>query len=301
MHNSSNVPAYFLWGSAVGKHKQCVDMLFSPKAGVIKPRNTFKVTVSLQPNVTGILEHIYVPCFIGRVAEPVILTVMCAVDNIHVCFSLPVQEGKYKKIYWPPQIIDEYNFQTFNLPLYLYGEESADDSFVLPQTDTKFCFQQLMQARTNQRFDDVNDSPKPDTSFVLPRLLSLDYHGEETPPHAVSEESVTSEKPRLTDAFGSELILEDYHLEIRDVPLRTRKVFHVERPGGVVVDEVFFLVVAIQRSVFMHNLTPMTSCFTAEVTNYEALDVKPTAMEELLDKAGLRKCGKCLFSKERIF
>lgn len=41
----------------------------------------------------------------------------------------------------------------------------------------------------------------------------------------------------------------------------------------------------------MRNLTPMSSSFTAEVTNFEGLDIKPTSMEELLEQAGLQKCG----------
>lgn len=45
----------------------------------------------------------------------------------------------------------------------------------------------------------------------------------------------------------------------------------------------------------MHNLTPMTSSFTAEVTNYEPLCVKPSSFEELLQKAGLQKTGICKF------
>lgn len=224
------MPAYFLWGSAVGKHKDCVNLFVTPKAGVIKPRNTFKVTVTLKANVTGILEHIYVPCFVGRVPEPVILTVMCAVDNIHVCFSLPMAEGKYKKIYWPPQIIDEYNFQSFNLPLYLLGEENADQVVTSPM-DTKSCFQQLVKVRTKQNFDDASDDDDDDSrkaaaNFVLPRLLSFNFH-EEAPQSSISEESVSSEKSRLIEAFGSDLILEDYHLEIRNVPLRTRKEFFI--------------------------------------------------------------------------
>lgn len=53
-------------------------------------------------------------------------------------------------------------------------------------------------------------------------------------------------------------------------------------------------VVAVHRKMFMQNLTPMSSFFTAEITNYEALDAKPSSMEELLDEAGLQKCGMLL-------
>lgn len=47
----------------------------------------------------------------------------------------------------------------------------------------------------------------------------------------------------------------------------------------------------------MHNLTPMTSRFTTEVTNYEGLNVKLTDMEELLEFAGLQKSGRFYYDK----
>lgn len=58
---------------------------------------------------------------------------------------------------------------------------------------------------------------------------------------------------------------------------------------------------AILKKVFMDNLTPMTSCFTAEVTNFEALDVKLTSVEDLLNETGLQKVGKELDKKYLIF
>lgn len=217
MHNTSNVPAYFLWGNPVGKQKHCINLSFSPKAGMIEPRNTFRATVTLKPQQTGILEHIYVPCFIGRVAEPVILTVMCAVDGIHVCFSLPED----KKIYWPPKIIDEHDISSaFHLPSYLYEEENGESFHMdIVNTDTKFCFQELLQGKS---YIDVNPQQQTNLHAVMQpaELLCLEYH--EQTPEMLSEEFVSIEKQRLIEAFDSSLILEDYFVEVRDVPLKTR-------------------------------------------------------------------------------
>lgn len=221
MHNSSNVPAYFLWGPAVGKQKDSMELQFNPKAGVIRPRDTFKVTVSLKPHETGILEYVFVPCFVGRVTEPVMLTVMCAVDNIHVRFELPIQEGKYQKVLWPPKIVDEYNVQSFNNIPFTHEEDD-----LISYLDTKCCFEKILKNRNqicinnDDDDDDVNDDHHNDDDqrFEIPPQLDCN---EETP-KTDDEIVVNVQKPVLKDYFGADLILEDYHLEIPQVPLRTR-------------------------------------------------------------------------------
>lgn len=110
IHNASNVTAHFLWGNPIGEQVDCVQMEIYPHTGTIKPHKSVKVTVSLTPQKTGIIEYAYLPCFIGRLDEPIIVTVMCAVDNVHLIVFLPTDNGRYKEIMWPPNIIDEYNY-----------------------------------------------------------------------------------------------------------------------------------------------------------------------------------------------
>lgn len=223
MHNASNVPAYFLWGAPVGKQKNCIDVRFNPKAGVIKPRDILKITISLKPQETGILEQIHVPCFVGRVDEPVMLAVMCAVDNIHVCFTLPMHDGRHRRIPWPPQIIDEYSLQSYSLPLFALEEDPITTSsfWDIPHIDKKPCLQEILKAKADYAQatkDDNLNTPSP-FDINLSRLLNINCY--EQTPQTLSNESVVA-KPALIDHFGSELILEEYHIQIRDVPIKTR-------------------------------------------------------------------------------
>lgn len=109
MHNTTNVCSYFMWGEPVGNQENSLAVQFFPTSGMINPGHVLKVSVALTPLQAGILDQVYVPCFVGRTTEPVVLTVMCAVDNIHICFKLPTQDGRYRKVKWPPKIINEFN------------------------------------------------------------------------------------------------------------------------------------------------------------------------------------------------
>lgn len=218
MHNASNVKTFFQWGSPVGKQKDCVTVRFNPKAGAIKPRDIFKVTVSLKPLETGILEQIYIPCFVGRVEEPEMLTVMCAVDNIRVCFSLPTRDGHHRRVLWPPQVIDEYNFQYYNLPVCEEDIASTNTLNVVPHLDTGPCYQKILKAKSDYGQLLCDSSPKQSQAFDINRLIC----GEQTPQSISSESSAA--KPSITERFGSELVLEDHYFEITDVPIKTRKI-----------------------------------------------------------------------------
>lgn len=211
MHNSSNVSAYFLWGKTVGKQKDCIQLVFNPNAGCIKPRDTFKVTVTLKPRETGILEEIFVPCFVGRVEEPTMLAVMCAVDNVHVRFDLPVQEGEPKKVFWPPKIVEDYGSRTYGLDNF-----SNEESYCFTDEPKKF----YLQDKTSQSNTDRNDDVGSIKEIELPTLLSLGCP--EQTPEVFSEKSVNVQKGPLAEYFGPDLILEDYHLEIPQIPIKTR-------------------------------------------------------------------------------
>lgn len=287
MHNVSNVLAYFLWGSSVGKQNKCMNIHFNPKAGVIKPKDIFKVTVSLKPNETGILEQIFIPCFIGRVEEPVMLTVMCAVDNIHVYFDLPTPDGRRKRILWPPQIIDEYNYHYYDLPLGSHEEDivSTNKLSAVPYLDTKSCYQNILIAKSNFEKNIGNISPQQSIDFISNFKKRYTNCYEQTP-QTLSAESIAI-KPSLIQRFGSDLILEDNYIEITDVPIKTRKT--LQQSAAITHSKLTIL--AVKKTILMHNLTPMTSSYRAEVTNFEPLYVKPTSLEELLEKAGLQKAG----------
>lgn len=115
IHNVGSIAAHFLCGNSVGDQAHCIDIQIFPRTGIIKPHDFIQISISLTPLETGILENIFLPCFIGRLEEPLMVTVMCAVDNVHLRIFLPNTDGRYKEISWPPNVINECEYTTSTL------------------------------------------------------------------------------------------------------------------------------------------------------------------------------------------
>lgn len=108
IHNTGNIPGCFLWGLPVGKEAHCVNVHYYPNAGVVKPKDVYKVNVTITPLRTGIFEEIFLSCFVGKMDEPVTVRLMCAVDNVHVNIYLPNDDGSFQKVAWPPKATQDF-------------------------------------------------------------------------------------------------------------------------------------------------------------------------------------------------
>lgn len=108
MHNLGEIVACFLWGSIAGTQSDLMKIQFTPKSGLIKPGGSFKVDVQLTPLKLGLFEHIYVPCFVGKMNDPIMLRIFCFVENIFVNIHLPNEKGKFDVVYWPPRMVNEF-------------------------------------------------------------------------------------------------------------------------------------------------------------------------------------------------
>lgn len=216
MHNVSKVQAYFLWGKPVGEQKDSIDIQFNPRAAVINPREVFKITVTLKPLKTGTLENIFVPCFVGRVAEPVILTVMCAVDSIHVLFKLPMHDVNEGVVLWPPPIIDEYGENLFKPPEMLYEENIAE-----PFVNESQCTKNISRPKADFQ-KSLFSSNRGLLSVKSMEKYRDDWILFEQTPQSSSNHSIKS-KSLLADHVA-DFILEQNYIEIHNVPVKTRKI-----------------------------------------------------------------------------
>lgn len=103
-NTSEDVPGAFIWGIPFGIHSTKMDVQCNPRSGFISCRRSLLIKVTITPLETGIMDEIVLPCFIGYRSNPLLLTIMCAVDNIHINFYLPVAH-RFLKVCWPPRIV----------------------------------------------------------------------------------------------------------------------------------------------------------------------------------------------------
>lgn len=108
MHNLGDIVACFLWGSIAGTQSKLMKIKLTPNSGFIKPGESLKVDVQLTPLELGLFEHLYVPCFVGKMDDPIMLRIFCFVENIFVNIHLPNEKGKFDVVYWPPRMINEF-------------------------------------------------------------------------------------------------------------------------------------------------------------------------------------------------
>lgn len=116
LHNvGTKLAASFIWGNPVGKQADKVVIRCLPKSGIVQPQKCVHISIILQPLATGILDEIYVPCFVGNMDEPIMLTILCVVDNVCLYFHLPDNMGKSEKILWPPIAIVDFDSSSLDL------------------------------------------------------------------------------------------------------------------------------------------------------------------------------------------
>lgn len=77
--------------------------------GELKPCESKTVQLELTCYEVGILDEIFIPCFIGEYQEPLQMRLLCVVDCLHVFFYLPTKNNDFQKVLWPPKVIYEYD------------------------------------------------------------------------------------------------------------------------------------------------------------------------------------------------
>lgn len=113
IRNVGYIKATYVWGSPIGAQCNMLNLRFSPQTATLNPGNCMNVTVEITPLELGILENICVPCFIDNLEKPIMLKILCLVDDIYFYVSLPNDEDIYENVYWPPPMINDYDGHEF--------------------------------------------------------------------------------------------------------------------------------------------------------------------------------------------
>ncbi|XP_050304849.1 uncharacterized protein LOC126742262 [Anthonomus grandis grandis] len=106
--NLGVIPACFYFFSPIGDDACKISLEYNPQSGQLNPRCCQKITLKLICHEVGILENIFLPCFIGMHQDPLKVRLLCMVDCVHLFFYLPVKSDDFQKILWPPKVIYEY-------------------------------------------------------------------------------------------------------------------------------------------------------------------------------------------------
>lgn len=109
--NFTPILGCFWLRSPIGEEVDKMAITFHPKFGMIRPGEKIKVIMRAVPKETGIIEKIFVPCFISKSSPPIMIRILAAIDDVNVYFYIPSQAEGYDKILWPPKLLNEVDFQ----------------------------------------------------------------------------------------------------------------------------------------------------------------------------------------------
>ncbi|XP_045475652.1 uncharacterized protein LOC123681343 isoform X2 [Harmonia axyridis] len=228
--------------SPIGEDVDKMDLSFHPKFGVIRPGERVKVKVKVVPKEVGIIEKIFVPCFISKSRPPIMITILAAIDDVNVYFYIPSQAEGYDKIIWPPKVLHEVDFQHMKSTERLWTEGEYDyfydckNSTMLENIDPDF------PAETD--FSDVTPSVKLKQSQLS------------TFTNVSSNSYIVSLVEFLKERCKEDFLKQDYVVEVRDVPLKKPQ----------------------KCSFYIENVTPIEAYFNIETTNFQPCIDTETSM-----------------------
>lgn len=108
IRNIGFIPTTFVWGTPIGNQKDGLSIKFTPQSATIKQGVRMNIDVHVTPHELGILDNIHVPCYIENLERPIMLRILCLIDDIYFTISIPNDDDKYDVVNWPPAMINDF-------------------------------------------------------------------------------------------------------------------------------------------------------------------------------------------------
>ncbi|XP_044754078.1 uncharacterized protein LOC123313311 isoform X2 [Coccinella septempunctata] len=213
-----------------GAHK--MELSFHPKFGVIRPGEKIKVVVRVVPKETGLIDNIFVPCFVSRHRPPIMIRILGAIDDVNVYFYIPSQAEGFDKILWPPKVLNEVDFQQMKSTERLWSAEECD-----------YVYDCKNDEKLENTDPDFNPGFPSDCSDLMQSCKNADFT---TFTHDSSNSYIVSLTEFLKDRCKGDFLKQDYVVEVRDMRLKKPQKF----------------------SFYIENVTPIDADFLIETTNF---------------------------------
>ncbi|CAG9763662.1 unnamed protein product [Ceutorhynchus assimilis] len=193
LKNYSLIPGCFYFLKPIGQDANKISIEYLPELGELKANGSKKIALRLTCKEVGILEDIFIPCFIGKNQEPIRLRLLCVVDCVHVFFYLPSKNNEYQKILWPPKMVYEHDMTWSD---HCFCEESSSVPLKIIQSDSEM----KLEEQSNDTLKNISRSSiNTDTDDILETLESVD----------------------------SDIFLQDYVMEVKGVKTKEPRKFTI--------------------------------------------------------------------------
>nr|XP_012138115.1 PREDICTED: uncharacterized protein LOC100879367 isoform X4 [Megachile rotundata] len=96
--NLSDKALIYSWGEVNGEDAEKVKVCACPEKGEVSGRTSEKIKITLTPIKEGIVQSLYMPCFIGGSQKIIILGVECYIEPLYVTFYFPLTDKEPVKL-----------------------------------------------------------------------------------------------------------------------------------------------------------------------------------------------------------
>ncbi|CAH0555233.1 unnamed protein product [Brassicogethes aeneus] len=212
-----------------GKDADKVDINVTPSSGVVQKLKHINVQISIIPKETGILDEIYVPCFVGLNHCLLKLRIMIVVDTVHVYLYLP-RINFFDKIKWPKIRKEKYDLCLCGEGVDFNYDDSTESLVVKHETDIVEKYK-LSSSSSEEEIKANHSTNTFDSSELKSAYLKICQGVDESPAPCAqlsfreTEDSliiVTDLKEELRKQFGKNIILQENVIELRNIKLKTR-------------------------------------------------------------------------------
>ncbi|XP_031772308.1 uncharacterized protein LOC100865195 [Apis florea] len=92
LRNLANNPLNYLWGEANGLDSTKMKLCVCPEKGEILAGNIQKMEIIITPIKQGIVQSLFIPCFVGDLHKIIMLGIECFIEPLYVTFYFPLND-----------------------------------------------------------------------------------------------------------------------------------------------------------------------------------------------------------------
>ncbi|KAF7287362.1 hypothetical protein GWI33_001720 [Rhynchophorus ferrugineus] len=215
LQNNSFMNGCFYFLKPTGEESEKVTVEYKPQCGTIQAKTSKKINLNVTCHDIGILEDIYLPCFIGKGQKLMSIKLLCVVDCIHVFFYLPCKSNEeFEKVLWPPKVVYEYDR---NWSQYCICEDMTYEDAIMN-------IQNIIELNRIERSNETINELKMSESAERKAAVSCDSFQSDEGPLKVLVNTDT------------EIFLQDLVVEVKNVVTKTPKkiTFYIENVTPIV-------------------------------------------------------------------
>ncbi|XP_017760866.1 PREDICTED: uncharacterized protein LOC108551276 [Eufriesea mexicana] len=92
LRNLASNTLNYSWGEVNGLDSTMMELCVCPEKGEVLAGNTQRMKITITPIKEGIVQSLFIPCFVGDSRKIIMLGIECAIESLYVTFYFPLDD-----------------------------------------------------------------------------------------------------------------------------------------------------------------------------------------------------------------